>query len=233
MVVNPSKTRVQKVQVKKFLPEEVKLKDIMDAGGLDLEYDSEKGIYYAYKNDLELQTGESRVFDVEVEDIWIIPDATFADLRKVVDSAATRLKNSEFAARAEELSKTVPGLIDEMQKNQLDEGVSREQHIGLYRENLQMINKIKEELAAMDRSIQASAGPESPEILEKSKLKVNLPAKTTTWLIIIVIIVFLGLLAGIFFFGWLAQMKSSQGALDAQRKEAFPPAGDKKPEAKK
>jgi len=28
-------------------------------------------------------------------------------------------------------------------------------------------------------------------------------------------------------------MKSSQGALDAQRKDAFPPAGAKKPEVKK
>jgi hypothetical protein len=233
MVVNPSKTKVQKVQVKKYLPQEVKLKDIMDAGGLDLEYDSEKAIYYAYKNDLELQTGEARVFDVEVEDIWIIPDATFADVRKQVESAAARLKNSDFAARAEELAKTVPGLIDEMQKSQADEGVSREQHIGLYRQNLQTIKKIQEELAQMQRSIQQSSGPQTPDVFEKNKLKLNMPAKTTTWLIIIVIIVFLGLLAGIFFFGWLAQMKSSQGSMDAQRKDAFPPAGDKKPEVKK
>ncbi|MFA5099641.1 MAG: hypothetical protein WC547_02015 [Candidatus Omnitrophota bacterium] len=233
MVVNPSKTKVQKVQVKKYLPEEVKLKDIMDAGGLDLEYDSEKGIYYAYKNDLELQTGESRVFDVEVEDIWIIPDSTFVEVRKQVESAATRLKNTDFAARAEELAQTVPGLIEEMQKGQLDEGISREQHIGLYRNNLQTLKKIQDELARMDRTIRQSSGPETPDMFEKSKLKVNMPAKTTTWLIIIVIIVFLGLLAGIFFFGWLAQMKSSQGVMDAQRKEAFPPAGDKKPEVKK
>jgi len=135
MVVNPSKTRVQKVNVKKYLPEEVKLKDIMDAGGLDLEYDSEKGIYYAYKNDLELQPGESRVFDIEVEDVWIIPDETFAGLRKQVESASERLKNTEFAARADELARTVPALIDEMKKAQLDENISREQHIGLYRTN--------------------------------------------------------------------------------------------------
>jgi hypothetical protein len=229
MVVNPSKTKVQKVQIKKYLPQEVKLKDIMDAGGLDLEYDSEKGIYYAYKNDLELQTGESRVFDVEVEDIWVIPDATFADVRKQVESAATRLKNTDFAARAEELAKTVPALIDEMQKSQVDEGISREQHIGVYRQNTQTLKKIQDELAAMDRTIQQPSGPQTPDVFEKNKLKVNMPAKTTTWLIIIVIIVFLGLLAGIFFFGWLAQMKSSQGSMDAQRKEAFPPAGDKKP----
>jgi len=205
----------------------------MDAGGLDLEYDSEKGIYYAYKTDLELQPGESRVFDVEVEDIWLIADSAFADLRKQVEAAAGRMKNTDFAARADELARTVPAVLDEMARSQIDEGISREQHIGLYRQNLQTIKSIQDELAKMDRTIQPSAGPQTPELFEKSKLKLNMPAKTTTWLIIIVIIVFLGLLAGIFFFGWLAQMKSAQGAIDAQRKEAFPGAGDKKPEAKK
>jgi hypothetical protein len=228
MVVNPSKTKVQRVQVKKYLPEEVKLKDIMDAGGLDLEYDSEKGIYYAYKSDVELQPGESRVFDVEVEDIWIIPDSTFADLRKQVESAASRLKNSEFGSRAEELAKTVPGVFEEMQKSQADEGVSREQHIGIYRQNMKTIKSIRDELVQMDRRVQQSAGPDTPQALEKNRLKLNMPVKTTTWLIIIVIIVFLGLLASIFFFGWMVQMKSSQGSIDAQRKEAFPPAGEKK-----
>ena len=173
------------------------------------------------------------MFDVEVEDIWLIPDATFVDLRKQVESAAERLKNTDFASRAEEIARTLPALIDEMQKGQIDENISREQHIGLYRSNLQTIKKIREEIAQMERVIRQSTGPQTPELLENRKLKVNLPGKTTTWLIIIVIIVFLGLLAGIFFFGWMAQMKTAQGSMDAQRKEAFPSGGDKKPEVKK
>jgi len=68
----------------------------------------------------------------------------------------------------------------------------------------------------MERATSQATGPQTPEILENKKLKVNLPGKTTTWLIIIVIIVFLGLLAAIFFIGWMAQMKSSQGAMEAQ-----------------
>jgi hypothetical protein len=40
VAVNPSKTRSQPVQVKTYLPEEVKPKDIIDSGGLEWEYDA-------------------------------------------------------------------------------------------------------------------------------------------------------------------------------------------------
>jgi len=222
VVINPSKTKVQKVQVKKFLPTEVKLKDIMDAGGLDLEYDSEKSIYYAYKNDLELQPGESRVFEVEVEDIWLIPASKLEDLKKQVADISPRMAKTEYAARAQELANTVPAVIDEIARNQVDDTVSREQHIGLYRQNLQTIKRIDDELASLLKLIQPQSGMSAPEVLEKSRLKINMPAKTTTWLIIIIIIIFLGLLAVVFFFGWQAQMRASQDALGAMRDNAFP-----------
>ena len=230
VVVNPSKIKVQTVKIKKYLPEEVQLKDIMDAGGLDLEYDSEKGIYYAYKNDVALQPGESRVFEVEVEDVWIIPETKITDLKKQVENALPRFKNTEFAARVEEMARTVPAVLEEMLKTQLDETVSREQHIGIYRQNLQTIKRVTEELARLDAMINPMKGTATPEVLEKSKFKINLPGKSTTWLIILVIIVFLGLLAGVFFFVWQAQMKSGQDAIKAAAKDAFP--GQKPPEKK-
>lgn len=217
VVVNPSKTKTQKVKIKKILPEEVQLKDIMDAGGLDLEFDAEKNVYYAYKNDVELQPGESRVYEVEVEDVWLIPETRISDLKKHVENARPRFRNTEFAGRVEELAKTAPAVLDEMLKTQVDETISREQHIGVYRQNLQTIKRIEEELAKLDQMISPKVGTQVPEVFEKNKLKINLPGKTTTWLIIMIIIVFLGLLAGVFFFVWQFQMKSGQ---DAQKQAA-------------
>ncbi|MFA5373748.1 MAG: hypothetical protein WC354_06180, partial [Candidatus Omnitrophota bacterium] len=222
VVINPAKTKVQKVQVKKFLPTEVKLKDIMDAGGLDLEYDSEKSIYYAYKNDLELQPGESRVFEVEVEDIWLIPASRLEDLKRQAADMVPRMSKTEYAGRAQELANTVPAVMDEIARNQVDDTISREQHIGLYRQNMQTIRRVEEELASLLKLIQPVSGMSAPEMLERSRLKINMPAKTTTWLIIIIIIIFLGLLAVVFFFGWQAQMRASQDALSSMRDNAFP-----------
>jgi hypothetical protein len=124
------------------------------------------------------------------------------------------------------LANTVPAVLDEIAKNQVDDTVSREQHIGLYRQNMQTIKRIDEELASLLKLIQPSSGMSSPEVLEKSRLKINMPAKTTTWLIIMIIIIFLGLLAVVFFFGWQAQMRASQDALSAMRNNAFPEQKD-------
>ncbi len=226
MVVNPSNTRTQRVQVKKYLPEEVKPKDIMDLGNLDLEFDAEKSIYYVYKNDVELRPGESRVFEAEVEDIWVFPESAFADLKKQTDALLKQFEKTKYYDKAKETADTIYLLLEEMLRNQNDDTVSREQHIGFYRQNTINVQRIKQKLGDLEKLLQTATGAKTPEMLEKSRLKVNLPSKTTTWLIILVIIIFLGLLAGVFFFVWQAQIRSSQNLINDAKESAFP--GQKK-----
>jgi len=149
MAINPSKTRIQKVQVKKYLPEEVKPKDVMDLGGLELEYDAEKAIYFVYKNDLELRPSQVNVFEVEVEDIWMIHDAKIAELKKQTDEVLVLFEKSDSYAKAKEVTDTIYPVLEEMPKAQLDDTISREQHIGIYRQNMLNIQRIKEKLAEL------------------------------------------------------------------------------------
>jgi hypothetical protein len=229
MVVNPSRTKTQKVQVKKFMPAEVKPKDVMDLGGLQLEYDSERSIYYVFKNDVELKPGEARVFEVEVEDIWMVPDALIAEVKQKTDELVSRVRGTAFADKVKEVTDTVYPVLEEMPRTQSDDSISREQHIGIYRQNLQAIEIINDKLASLEKMMQAAKGVATPEVLEKSKLKINLPVKTTTWLIILLVIVFLGVLATVFFVVWQTQVRFSQNAIDQARKESFP---GQKPEEK-
>jgi hypothetical protein len=231
VVINPSKTRVQKIQVKKYLPEEVKPKDVMELGGLELEFDSEKSIYYVYKNDVELRPGESRVFEVEVEDIWVIPDSQLADLKKQTGEILSRFENTRLYDQAKAIADPIIPLLGEIEKVQVDDTISRERHIGAYRENLTAINLIEKRLEELEKMLEPPPGVKVPEVFEKNRLKINLPTKTTTWLIILIIIVFLGILAAIFFFVWQMQIRSSQNVIDDAAKSAFPQ--QKKPEEKK
>ncbi|MDD5348140.1 MAG: hypothetical protein PHT59_05975, partial [Candidatus Omnitrophica bacterium] len=228
VAINPSKTKVQRVQLKKYLPQEVRPKDVMDLGGLELEYDSEKSIYFVFRN-LDLQPSEVRVFEVEVEDIWMIPDAQFAQIRQSIDATLAKFKGSALFDEAKQVTDTLYPLLDEMPKAQSDESISREQHIGVYRQNVLNVKRIRDQLAELEKRIQPSAG--MPEALEKNKFKMNLPSKSTTWLIILVVIVFLGLFAGIFFFVWQGQVKASQDVIKETAKTSFPGAG-KEPEKK-
>jgi hypothetical protein len=221
MVVNPSKMKAQTVQIKKYLPEEVKPKDIMDLGDLALEYDSEKSIYYVYRTDLELQPGQAQAFEVEVEDIWTIPETELSAVKAQAADLLRKFEKTPYEARAKDVVNPITPLCDEIARNQLDDSVSRETHIGYYRQGLQSLKIAKERLAELEKLLKPE-GSKVPELLEKAKLKVNMPSKTTTWLIILVVLIFLGLLAGIFFFVWQGQIKSSQASIDEAKKNAFP-----------
>jgi len=230
IALNPSKIKTQRVQVKNYLPIEVKPKNIADLGGLELDYDSAKSIYYLYKPDLELAPAEVRIFEVEVEDIWMVPEHKLADLRKRTNEILTRLEKTEHYAQAKDIANTIYPRLDEIAKSQVDEAVSREQHIGIYRQNLLTIKQIEEDIDKLEKILRPQAGAPIPEILEKARLKLNLPSKSATWLIILMIIVFLGLLAGVFFFVWQAQVRSSQDILKGAKDSAFP---EEKPKEKK
>ncbi|MDD4938734.1 MAG: hypothetical protein PHI60_01055 [Candidatus Omnitrophica bacterium] len=222
MAANPSATKTQTVDVKYYLPQEVKPKDVIETGGLDLEYDSSKSIYYIYRSQVELAPSEIRVFDIEVEDVWLIPDSTLADYKKITDNIMARLQDTEYYSRAKSIADTIYPRLDEIAALQTDDAVSREQHIGIYRQNGVTLTQIKEDIAKLEKILVTAGGPPAPEMLAKTKIKADEPSKTMTWMVIFIIIIFTGLLAGVFFFTWHRQTREAKEELEAAKKDAFP-----------
>jgi len=228
VALNPSKIKTQKTKVKYYLPAEVKPKDVSDTSGLELEYDSEKSIYYVYKSELELSPGEMHVFEVEVEDIWFVPDKQLADLKNRTNSIMDRLKeNTQYYEKAKEIADTIYPRTEEISATQADEAVSREQHIGIYRQNLLTIEQIKEDIARMEKILVTAGGPPAPDMLAKTKIKADEPSKTMTWMVIFIITIFTGLLAAVLFFTWHRQSRIGKDELLAAKKSAFPEPGQK------
>jgi hypothetical protein len=225
VALNPSKVRTQKVPVKNYLPTEVQQKDVMDLGGLALEYDSTKSSYYVYKTDLELAPGEMRVFEVEVEDVWIIPKAQVDEIRSRVAGILEKVSGTDYYDRAKEVADTIQPRLDEILNTQNDDAVSREQHIGVYRQNLMTLNQIKEDIAKLEKMLATAGGPLAPEMLTKTKIKAESPTKTITWVVVFIVIIFVGLLAGVLFFTWHRQTRLTREELLAAKKSAF--GGDK------
>ncbi|MDD5194400.1 MAG: hypothetical protein PHQ96_01830, partial [Candidatus Omnitrophica bacterium] len=240
VAVNPSKIKKQTVDVKTYLPQEVRPKDVMELGGLALEYDQEKSIYYVYKPGLALAPAEVRVFNVEVEDVWIVPDKQLSDLKSRTDSILKRLEKTEYYDKGKEVADSIYTRLQTISNTQIDDTVSRAQHIGIYRDNLLTIEQIKEDIARMEKMLATAGGPLAPEMLTKPKIKAEEPSKTMTWIVIFVIIIFTGLLAGVLFFTWHRQVRSAKEELLAAKKAAFPastpeeegPSSDKEPKEK-
>ncbi len=210
VVVNPSTTKTQTVPVKIDLPQEVTPKDVLEKGDLEVEYSDEHSSYYLYKKEVLLAPKETKVFRAVVKDLWFIPSEKLDSLRSYTELILGRLKKTGYFDSAKKLAGNITEQLNEIAAMQGDEGLSRKTRIGNYRRNLLALGQIKEDLARMEKLLTFTGGPPVPEMLEESPLKSDSPSRTTTWLVIFLIIVFLGLLGGQFFFTWHRRIKSAQ-----------------------
>ncbi|MBI4323140.1 MAG: hypothetical protein HY596_02560 [Candidatus Omnitrophica bacterium] len=221
VAVNPSADKTQVVPVKIELPQEVTPKDILETGELKLEYNEDRKAYAVYKEAVALAPKETRVFQVVVRDVWFIPQGELSALRGYTSLLLGRFEKSEYFATAKDLADSVVKRLDEIQATQNDESLSRKSRIGAYRYHLQTLAAIKEDLARMEKLLTFVGGPPVPEMLKESPLKSDAPSQTTTWLVIFLIIIFVGFLAGQFFMTWHRRAQVTQD-LALVRQAAFP-----------
>ncbi len=221
VAVNPSAEKTQVVPVKIELPQEVTPKDILETGELKLEYNEDRKAYSVYKEAVALAPKETRVFAVVVRDVWFIPQGQLDSLRGYTSLLLGRLQKSEYFATAKELADSVLKRLDRIQTTQNDDSLSRKSRIGAYRYHLQTIAEIKEDLARMEKLLTFVGGPPVPEMLKESPLRSDAPSQTTTWLVIFLIIIFVGFLGGQFFMTWHRRAQVTQD-LTLVRQVAFP-----------
>ncbi len=220
VTVNPSSEKTQTVPVKIDLPQEVTPGDVMDAGELKLEYEESRKAYYLFKDDVALAPKETKVFNVVIRDVWYLPATELGSLKEYANLLMGRLGSSDYAVTAKQMNASIQERLDRIQTTQDDESLSRKSRIGAYRFHLQAIEKIKEDLARMEKLLTFVGGPPVPEMLEESALKSDSPSKTTTWLVIFLIVIFTGLLGGQFFFTWHRRTQVTQ-ELSVVRQQAF------------
>jgi hypothetical protein len=225
VAVNPSTEKSRTVPVRIELPQEIRPSDILEHGDLEVEYDSEKSLYYVFKPDVALSPKQTRVFQVVVRDVWFIPDSQLHSLKAHTDILMSRLAQSEYREAATELGNSILLRLAEIETVQNDDTVSRKQRIGNYRRHLQTLEAVKEDLARLEKLLSFTGGIPVPEMLEDSPLKSDAPSTTTTWLVIFLVVIFMGLLAGQFFFTWQRRVKAT-AELDQERESAFPKSSE-------
>lgn len=222
VAANPSPDKTRVIPVRIDLPKEVTPKDVLDAGGLELEYDDTRGNYYVYKQDVELAPKKTRVFEVILRDVWFIPQEDLDSLKDYTKLILGKLKDTEYYNTAKPMADTIVQRLDEIAAMQNDDTLSRKSYIGAYRLNLKAIERIKEQLDRLEKILATAGGPLAPGMLAKAKIKSEEPTKTMTWIVIFVIIIFVGFLAAAFFFTWHGQTRLGKDDLLSAKRAAFP-----------
>ncbi len=220
VTVNPSADKTHTVPVRIDLPAEITPGDVLDTGALKLEFDDARSIYYVYREKVELAPKETKVFEVMIRDVWFVADDQLASLRNYTQTVFGRLEGTEYYEPGQQLGQSILRRLDQIAAIQNDETLSRKSRIGAYRIHLRMIDEIKEDLARMEKLLTFTGGPPVPEMLEESPLKSDAPSTTTTWLVIFLVVIFVGLLGAQFFFTWHRRTQVTQ-ELDVVRRQAF------------
>ena len=207
IAVNPSKEENQKAEVKTYLPKEIKPDDVLDRGDLDLAYDTQQGSYFVF-GEYELTPGEVLEREIELKDIWTIPETEIESLRSEANKLQDLLKNTEFMDRIAFLKEGIESKLNQIVESQKNPPPNPERHISDHRENLKILEAVKTDLT-LARSLLSQAKP--------------LPT-SVVWRLILAIIGFLAVLGGSFYFIWQRQSKvifqDPFGATESEKDES-------------
>ena len=226
VAVNPSKEEIQTVSIKEYLPQEITTDDILSTSGLDLEYDTERGLYYVYKENIVLPAGKTLTFTVELKDIWFIPKDKLNSLKTQSESILESLINTEQYSAAKKVFEEIAAQIEEIMTSQEEaEGLPFKQQVATYRDNINIINGIQENIERM-RNFWVTAGKgeggrSGRAMLEESKLKSDVPSKTATWMVIFIIMTFVLVLGAAFFFAWIRSNRAVEKTTSEETEASF------------
>ena len=201
MVQNTSPRHTRKVQLKRYLPAEIREHDVFDAGGLKMSTDQDRGLAYVYKEDVEIPPGETITFEVTIRDKWNINEPRIEDLLKVSRDTLTRVaargKFDSIELALEDIIRALEQVDSETGPDTVDE-----LYVAFYRDQANRLDALETQL---NRIIMAL-----PQIERTTKIgfKVKPPSAKTTWLIIYIIIGFLMALSIVFFFRWYGRTKA-------------------------
>ena len=158
-VGNKMSNQVDTVEIKANLPERIGTNEIVNLGGLELGYDIKTDTYYVFK-DVELGPKETRTYEVELKDIWVIPEEETGLLQKRAADLAGLLQGKPEFEEAEGMRQLVEqalvGIRDSQEKSLIRPGVQVGQHITAYEANMLAMDRVKEAVGSLENLVLAT-----------------------------------------------------------------------------
>ena len=189
--MNPSKTQSKKAVLKSYLPEEIKPEDVLAMGQLELRYDEQQKVYFVY-GEVELAPQESVEVEVELNDIWHIPEDELERRRVDADMILKVLADSEFSDKVPYLRKSIDERLLKIGQSQAVAAANPQKHISRYRDNKRLLNLVDDDLAV------------ARSLMDNVK---KIPSMKI-WQLILAVIGLLVVMSGALYFVWNRQMSS-------------------------
>jgi hypothetical protein len=202
-VQNKSPTEPRKIPVKRDLPLEVKLHDILDAGGLDSRIDPKTGGCYVFKDEVEILAGQSVSFDVSIRDKW---NVNVPRISAVLASATNVLGIIGAKGEFKSIEEMLRGMISDLKEMEKEAGPAtlNDRYVAFYRDQSVRLDVIEQKVLRIESALRPK--PKTTEYGFKAKP----PSMKTTWLIIYIILGFLAIMSLLFFFRWFGKTNAER-----------------------
>lgn len=206
-ITNSSPTEKRKIPVRHEFPAEVRATDILDAGGLQVGVDAEKNVCYAYLLEaLELEPKGVRVFDVKIKDPWALPGGKLPKLEARIKEILNITREMDSYKAVKVQAQAILKELDEV-KGRKGPDVVNDQYVAFARRQVADVRAIEGRVQRLEEFFQPSEKPIKGGI---PLMDVPRPDKRTTWVIIYIILGFLGIFSILFFLRWYGKGKAEK-----------------------
>lgn len=196
-VHNPSATQAREdVEIRRALPPEVKVEDVLDAGGLLVRFDPQEQVTYVYGSGISVGPGETITFTVRIRDKWNVNEPRFGFL----DEMLARLRMiTAGRSRLTAVANTLDDVERRLQALRAEQGPAdlSPAYIAFYRRQADRLDEIERDLNRVDAAL-------SP-LDTRRGFEMPAPDRKTTWILIYSILGFLALLSLLFFLRWFVK----------------------------
>ncbi len=214
LVVNPMDVE-KSFEVRSPLPPEIQAQHVLDADGLEVEYDSQRGTYEVV-GQVTLKPKASATYEITLQDVWAPPTARLAALRDETDQIARKLAGTAYEDQGRVLAGAITRRLADAEQDSQQPFMSAQQHIGRYRETMKQVQLMESDLVSMRQlMVMAALAP-----TDASRLAADRPAAgaadgveqgglslLATWRMIFFILGLLALVSLSFFLVWQRQLK--------------------------
>lgn len=195
-VRNTSPDLPRTVTLRRDLPREIKPRDVLDAGGLEVAVDpSRGGIVYMLLDDLELEPAETRHFEVRLRDRWNVHqprlDALEAVASRLLEQVRGMRDYPSVASYLEEVMADIQAIRAEPVPETLND-----RYVAFFRARGERLDELAEKIGRVEAALRPG------EREQRLGFDVRPPDPKTTWMIIYIILGFLGTVSLLFFLRW-------------------------------
>ena len=173
VAVNSAEDASKDYLIKYYLPKELKFEDVLDPGGLNLDYDTDQQAYYV-SGTINLPPKGAKIIKIEVKDVWKVSKEEVESLKKQIDENLNRLQNTPNYEAGKDLKDILVKQLDNIAAQQEKFSGDTERRIGTYRSQADELKKIKDKIF----SVEYWEGKKAQ--LELSRLDSPSPGKTVT-----------------------------------------------------